>query len=62
MEAAGAREPVEGALVEYQRDKKHGMALLLRRDGKRNWAAVDARSARGAALLHANAIVHAPTR
>ncbi|CAL8468647.1 g8187 [Coccomyxa elongata] len=36
-------EPADGCLVEYQKDRKSGLALLLKKDGKRNWAAVDSR-------------------
>ncbi len=39
-------EPADGCLVEYQKDSKSGLALLLKKDGKRNWAAVDSRCAR----------------
>lgn len=38
-----ASEPAEGCLVEYQRDGKSGLALVTKRDGKRNWTAVDTR-------------------
>lgn len=32
-----------GVLVEYKKDQKAGLALVLGRDGKRNWKAVDIR-------------------
>lgn len=39
----GTREPAAGRLVEFRRDGRTGMALLVEPDGKRNWVAVDER-------------------
>jgi len=39
----GTRPPAAGRLVEFRRDGRTGMALLVEPDGKRNWVAVDER-------------------
>jgi hypothetical protein len=44
--ATSSDEPAEGCLIEFQKDTKTGLALLLKKDGKRNWTAVDTRCAR----------------
>ncbi|KAK9915314.1 hypothetical protein WJX75_007493 [Coccomyxa subellipsoidea] len=41
--ATSSDEPAEGCLIEFQKDTKTGLALLLKKDGKRNWTAVDTR-------------------
>ncbi len=43
--APSGDEPAEGRLIEFQKDSKSGLALLLKKDGKRNWSAVDTRYA-----------------
>jgi hypothetical protein len=44
VSSASQGDLAEGALVEYQRDTRRGLALLVGRDGKRNWTALDTRS------------------
>ena len=38
-------QPAEGRLVEYKRNMRTGLALLLHPDGKQNWSAIDTRCA-----------------
>ena len=45
-------QPAEGRLVEYKRNMRTGLALLLHPDGKQNWSAIDTRCAARPELAH----------
>ena len=43
MASTAQGEPREGAIIDYLRNGKSGLALITGKDGKRNWHATDLR-------------------